>query len=1697
MTKNCFNNPIVRDGTSQQMRLIKSLLPDYVSVDERGFDELKQFVLEFSKELQFYNVTDERSGDWYSFFNQKIQKDQKTEPHYALFQAFLELFSIAQTDLNTLTKRHLDFYFKDVLRLKEKSPVSDQVFVIFELAKHVSENGSLIRKGTRLKAGSDALGNNVFYTTTQDIVINQAQVVELKGLFKDNDTSRIYNSPIANSSDGFGAEIETDTQSWPPFGNTSSENRDNLAAKIGFSFASPILNLSEGTRTVKMLLNFEDINQQQIDVLNKFTSRQLNEMFEVYFSGEEDWISPSGAEEVSEDELENTVEKRIIDFLNRAEKWEDIAGVEPEDGPVYDSPFSGYGDQVEDYDIGEMVANRMIEERDKLPDREFTSLEQVRAVKGIGEDKMNDLRFSFRDNYQETIFNFANKTLCITRTISRDQEPIVGYNEKALKDPINTTLPVAKILLNIDPNLPYAYDSLIDLQLTEARIIVDVSEIKNLIVQNDQTVMDPAKTIQPFGIIPVLGANFYVGNQEVFQKKLSHLKVNFNWYGLPTEPVDQVYVVTPGTDSVAPVTATRRLYGFDGHYSEFINPRKNTSFKTRVSILDKKSWVDLGENINLFSDTDNTQLESERSLEFGTDTIINSIERDVELESFRDLDTSTKKGFIRFELTGADFGHKDFSPSFTKKVLESLKVLNNPAFALPKEPYTPVIESITLDYKSEVCLKFKSDNRAGCSEEQQNVEQFFQMAPFGASEVGIEHLKNSYFIPQFRNEGEFYIGLEKLSPPQNISLLFQLLEGSESPDIEKPTVIWEYLSDNEWIRFEQFDILSDTTNGLIRSGLVNLAVPKKATDGNSLLKSGYHWIRFTVDKGGSAIPQFIRVVSQAVVAEFENNNNDPEYLAQALAAESIAKLEFSDSSVKKLNQPFASFGGKVKEQSTAFYKRVSERLRHKQRAITIWDYERLVLEEFPSAYKVKCLNHTKFSGKRESFSDIAPGNVSLIVVSNVLNRNAVDPIRPLTSLDTLDQIKTYLNKFRAPAFDLHIQNPIYEGIEVRFKVKFRQGFDIGFYKRKLEDEIKGFLAPWAYADSPDIVFGAKIHQSMILNFVDERAYVDFVTCFKMYHTEASPDPVTEALATTSASILTSVGEVSTYGDHKIEVIETDINCDQICDDNQIDPPPPILSVDTCCDDDTDNDPDEDLFDYSKPDLELCPEPEQRDDCEEEKATDCVLEKQSDPNNYEPFKDGFILKKTNVVYFIPKSQQIAVNIDVTGIINKRTIKIAGDWSDQTYKKLENPYDLTANSYVYEILTNSADDQSTFNGDDTVVSFSNRDHEIEVGDKINLFNPPSNDFNSVYLPKVDVQMVENEETISIQILASSGENLQIRRSEKEGLDRLQKFKSEKTDASNIALETGAGLKLFSIKIQATQFDPKSGYNNFGWRVVAENENYYFNCIENGAELKWENEPFFTKTKCVLTDADNNEYFESDRRKTNDDDNDQDVIIKQVDTTYLLPLSYYRTVRVAVKEIISKRILHIAADITNHTQGSQRIENVFRIDKEPEVLDISSVSIIDDGVTKVTVKSNINDKLKKGDFVNVFRKRGEQFSRVYLPEVTQQMVDESSELRIMIVTADKQSIEINRSETNGKGRLQPLDSGSTTNHDIRLDEDNYSIGLIAKKFNSKKGYSEFGWQVTEENSNYFRQCIDENEDLHWDNRYDKPPDDDEDDD
>ena len=99
------------------------------------------------------------------------------------------------------------------------------------------------------------------------------------------------------------------------------------------------------------------------------------------------------------DGIDLETQKRILNFLNEATTAADIAGTEPQEGPVHDDTTKGYGDQVKDYDIGLKVAQRILDKRATLGTSGFTDLSQLSNIDGFGQDKFDDLVYSFGPSF--------------------------------------------------------------------------------------------------------------------------------------------------------------------------------------------------------------------------------------------------------------------------------------------------------------------------------------------------------------------------------------------------------------------------------------------------------------------------------------------------------------------------------------------------------------------------------------------------------------------------------------------------------------------------------------------------------------------------------------------------------------------------------------------------------------------------------------------------------------------------------------------------------------------------------------------------------------------------------------------------------------------------------------------------------------------------------------------------------------------------------------------------------------------------------------------------------------------------------------------------------------------------------------------------------------------------------------------------
>lgn len=691
--------------------------------------------------------------------------------------------------------------------------------------------------------------------------------------------------------------------------------------------------------------------------------------------------------------------------------------------------------------------------------------------------------------------------------------------------------------------------------LTKATIKVTVTGIqKNIVLQNDFGVFDGTQRFYPFGPVPENSARFFLGCQEAFTKKLDAVAVTFDW-------VEEEDIV-------------KGQEGYQKIYEKYIEPVTSVAGANQPTF--KLAFSQPRVTVDLLKEAEFSTLLAQKPLfeppltfELGKGSLIaqpkskmvrlfdnlkvTGFNRAFSGEQVFKYSSTQKRGFLRFRLEG-DFGHQAFRLLTLKAAAK-----NNSGADLPHEPYTPATNSVSLTYVSTQVME-------------DTIDQFFHVLPF---EGGLHQADFSqktslvYGYPSPAKEpatggffpANLFLGMKNLVPGDNLSLLFQAQEASELlPDSRPPKVHWMYLAkNNEWVAFPPQKVLRDTTRGLMRSGIIQLAVPNDpgaeiSSTGNTMLNPALLWLRAAVVQTGEspekvgAFPSFLDIRAQALEARFlPAEGNDLERLADPLPAQSVSGLVESSAAVKKVEQPYATFGGRKPENegSPEYHRRISERLRHKDRAVTAWDYERLLLEQYPLAAIAKCIPHTRYEDTEgyDGATELAPGFVSIAVVPDLVRRPNMVRTEPRFSRGDLEEMRDFLlpktnafvhtveNKATGKRTDyLQVVNPKYETVSVAVKVWLVRGADQNLAIYELDQALRNFFSPWLKDPERLPQFSRVVRRSHLIQMIEQLDFVDAIQELNIKDFEGETIVGTLISPNTARSILTT-------GGHLIEIAE--------------------------------------------------------------------------------------------------------------------------------------------------------------------------------------------------------------------------------------------------------------------------------------------------------------------------------------------------------------------------------------------------------------------------------------------------------------------------------------------------------------------------------------------------------------------------------
>lgn len=1158
-------NPLNREGTSQLNRVLAALDVHYADVDERNSADLILFAKRYATYLNYYDESNAHNGTWQPLMMMDVSVTLATLANISvkrisdykklLFKNIALAGNLVQPLRDNTAKQQLKFLFDTLFSLVKT--INNQLVLLPDNEyKKTIEDIIKIRMKIHLANLQERFFQDFIAKGLLDYTVTE---LDSKAPFEVESDKNFSILPLA---DAWKPPVPDLTITIPPLAtdyekivyiiNHNLFNRTidsllngvaSIVARAKELFEKTLVDFPDHTPHYGLFLTFTKLFKTVQDDLNHYTQRHLDFYFKdvlqlrnknplpdsvhltfelqktaqqqllkkgILFKGGKDNTGKEISYALTEDVVLNkaTVAKihaQQIDLANHKPlKAFPIANSEDGEGAKLisaDKSWFTFGNpkSKKTAKTGFAIASNILflNEGTRNIVVGVTFENSIPGLKSFKRRKLSCFEASLTgkkdwlDKNVTTLYDSANNRLLFVITITPTDPTIVPYSEKNHKLNFETDLPLLAIYLNQDARDAISYSILCKQKITKVDISVNVSGVKDLMLSSDTGSIDASKPFKPFGDFPPENAGFIIGSNEIFQKKISELTFSFS-ESAASNPFD-----------------TSTYYLVNASWQPFI-----TLSGTTISGIDiQPTAIDFTPNQNLKATTLNGFIKLTNKTSKSIDTYLAKVK--TALDGTK-LDLVNAANPLQYKLT----------------------------FNQPASPEEIKISDFSVGYKATSSIDF--------TKQQSNLDNnlFYHLTPFGyglvfndgtSANTQAEKTEKFTLLADVIHNGELYVGFENAEPDTVVSVLFQLAEGSSNPLKNRVALSWFYLTNNVWIQFEKRNVI-DRTNNFTQSGIVTLTLPPEISNLNTLFEKGKHWIKAVVEKDIDAVCNLILIQAQAASVELIQDEANEVEFRQIIAAKTISKLVENIPEVKTITQAFDSFNGRIRESDEHYYVRVSERLRHKQRALTIWDYEHILLEQFPQLYKVKCLNHSGFYEDKgvNVFCENLPGHVTIVPIPDLKNNTHANLLKPYTPIGLINNIDEYLKKISSPFVKLHTKNPQFEEIRLEFEVKFHDNLDVSFYTQLLNEDIEKFLCPWAYSSEAEIPFGSKISKSVLLNFVEERPYVDYVTCFELHHLLREGEKVLfekhdieEAVATTSRSVLVSYFNESNGNRHII------------------------------------------------------------------------------------------------------------------------------------------------------------------------------------------------------------------------------------------------------------------------------------------------------------------------------------------------------------------------------------------------------------------------------------------------------------------------------------------------------------------------------------------------------------------------------------
>ena len=209
------------------------------------------------------------------------------------------------------------------------------------------------------------------------------------------------------------------------------------------------------------------------------------------------------------------------------------------------------------------------------------------------------------------------------------------------------------------------------------------------------------------------------------------------------------------------------------------------------------------------------------------------------------------------------------------------------------------------------------------------------------------------------------------------------------------------------------------------------------------------------------------------------------------AAGTVVQLKTTVPYIEKVINTEAASGGTDAESMDLLYDRAPRTIRHRNRAVTIEDFEDLAMLASPGVARARCVPLRNLAA--DPLGDAqAPGEVSVIIVPS-----SEEPM-PLPASELIDRVQDYLEQRGDPTANLSVVGPRYVQVDVTVEVALASPEGASAVEQAVRSRLDAFLHPLTGGlDGKGWDFGREPHKSDLCALIMSVPGVDHIRALSL------------------------------------------------------------------------------------------------------------------------------------------------------------------------------------------------------------------------------------------------------------------------------------------------------------------------------------------------------------------------------------------------------------------------------------------------------------------------------------------------------------------------------------------------------------------------------------------------------------------------